>query len=87
MAVITLVVVCFQTVAHVAICQSDNALCGNNDDCATAECVCVCHVAMEPAADHELCAPARTVFISSEYVTLPGTSLPADIFRPPLENS
>lgn len=78
------------TTAHAVACHSDNALYGHSDDgCAASECVCICacHAAVEPSANLDVCASELTPFVLSEYVTLLGTSVPADIFRPPLANS
>ena len=88
LCVIVLAIVGFLMVAHTVVCHSDNTRCGHRDDgCATTECVCVCHAALEPAENPELCFPERGVSVSFEYVTVLGTSVPADIFRPPLARS
>lgn len=90
MVVVVLTAVWILTTAHAVACHSDGALSGNGDDgCAASErvCICACHAAVVPSANHNFCASARTLFVSSEYVTLLGTPVPSDIFRPPLANS
>ena len=78
----------FQTATHEAVCHSDNDLCGNScAQSATCSCVCASHPAAEPVAGTELCVPYCTCFVVPGYATLPGISVPADIFRPPLTNS
>lgn len=90
MGVVALMAVWVLTTAHAVACHSDRALFENGDDgCAASECVCICacHAAVVPSDDHDFCALERTPFVPSEYVNLQGTSVPADIFRPPLANS
>lgn len=90
MVVVALTAVWFLTSAHAVACHSDSGLSGNGDDgCADTECVCICacHAAVEPSANNDFCVSERIPFVPSEYVTLLGTSVPADIFRPPLANS
>jgi len=88
--VVALTAVWILTTAHAVACHSDSALSGNGDDaCAASECVCICacHAAVEPSANLDVRASEFTPFVPSEYVTLLGTCVPADIFRPPLANS
>ena len=88
--VVALTAVWFLTAAHAVACHSESALYGHSDDgCATNECVCICacHAAVDTSANLDVCASELTPFVPSEYVTLLGTSVPADIFRPPLANS
>ena len=88
--VVALTAVWILTTAHAVACHSDSALFGHSDDgCAASECVCICacHAAVEPSANLDVRASELTPFVPSEYVTLLGTSVPADIFRPPLANS
>ena len=90
MVVVALTAVWILTTAHAVVSHSDSALSGNGDDaCAASECVCICacHAAVEPSANLDVCAAERIPFVQSEYVTLLGTSVPSDIFRPPLANS
>ena len=90
MVVVALTAVWILTTAHAVACHSDSALFGHSDDgCAASECVCICacHAAVEPSANLDVRASELTPFVPSEYVTLLGTSVPADIFRPPLANS
>ena len=85
-----LAAVWLQTTAHLLVCHSHNALYGHCDDGGTeSECVCICacHAAVEPADTLDYRSSERTGFVPSVYVTLRGTSIPADIFRPPLANS
>jgi hypothetical protein len=42
---------------------------------------------VEPFANLDVCASDLNPFAFSEYVMLLGTSVSADIFRPPLANS
>ena len=88
--VVALTAVWILTTAHAVACHSDSALFGHSDDgCAASECVCICacHAAVEPSANLDVRASELTPFVPSDYVTLLGTSVPADIFRPPLANS
>ena len=88
--VVALTAVWILTTAHAVACHSDSGLSGNGEDgCDATECVCICacHAAVEPSANLDVCAAERIPFVQSEYVTLLGTSVPADIFRPPLANS
>lgn len=88
--VVALTAVWFLTTAHAVACHSDSALSGNGDDgCAASECVCICacHAAVVPSDNNDFCVSERIPFVPSECVTLLGTSVPADIFRPPLANS
>lgn len=90
MVVVALTAGWILTAAHAVACHSDSALFGSGDDgCAASEsvCVCACHAAVELSANLDFCASERIPFVPSEYVTLLGTSVPADIFRPPLANS
>jgi hypothetical protein len=85
-----LAAVWLQTTAHALVCHSDNALYGHCDDGGAASecvCICACHAAVEPADALDYRASERTVFVPSVYVNQRGTSIPADIFRPPLANS
>ncbi len=89
-AFITLVAGWFFTIAHQVAFHCDNEMRGHSDGGgAKSECVCICacHTALEPAFDQELSMPERTIFVPSEYVILPGTYVPNDIFRPPLATS
>jgi hypothetical protein len=89
-AFVSLVAGWFFTTAHQVAFHCDTEMSGHSEDGgAKAECVCICacHTALEPTFDKDLCVQEQTIFVSSEYVILPGTTVPADIFRPPLANS
>ena len=88
--VVAFVVLWSLTTAHEVASHSDNGTCEHSDDgTAQSECVCICacHAAVEPLFAPYVCPPERTIFVFSEYVTLLGTYVPVDIFRPPLANS
>ena len=90
MVVIALAAVSFLMAAHAVACHSETEFSGHNDDgCSQTECVCVCacHAALEPSCNDDLCLVGRAFYISSDYVILLGTSVPCDIFRPPLARS
>lgn len=85
-----LVAVWFLTTAHQVAYHFDNEMCGHNDEgSAHSECVCICacHAAIEPAFNQDVSVPEPILFVTSDYVTLLGTYVPAEIFRPPLANS
>jgi hypothetical protein len=89
-AVGALVAVWFMTIAHQVTYHLDNEMCGHGDEGgAQSECVCICacHAAIAPAFNQDVSAPEPILFVTSDYVTLLGTYVPAEIFRPPLANS
>jgi hypothetical protein len=89
-SVIALTAVWFLATAHEMACHGNGELSGDGaDGCASTECVCICscHAAVEPFANLDVCASDLNPFAFSEYVMLLGTSVSADIFRPPLANS
>jgi|GEM_PF-6931499 len=88
--VVSFVVLWSLTTAHEVASHRDNGMCEHSDDgTAQSECVCICacHAAVEPLFNLEFCPPERIFFVFSEYVTLTGTAVPTEIFRPPLVNS
>jgi hypothetical protein len=90
MAVGVLLAVWFLTTAHEAAFHNEHALCGHSEDGgAHAECVCLCacHAAVEPVFTQELYLPEPILYVAFEYISLAGTYVPAEIFRPPLANS
>jgi hypothetical protein len=50
-------------------------------------CVCVCHTAFGIPPAFEPCGAPETEGTSFDYVPPHGTSVPGDIFRPPLANA
>ena len=89
-AVGALVAVWFMTIAHQVTYHIDNEMCGHGDEGgAHSECVCICacHAAISPTFNQDVSAPEPILFAQSEYMILPGTCVPDDIFRPPLANS
>jgi len=88
MAILLLVSVWFGTVAHTAVCHSENAWCGHDGCSESTVCSCFCHNAIEPFADMPACVEQReTVWIPVSNETIHALLLPDDIFRPPLTNS
>ena len=88
--VVALAAISLLMAAHTLACHNENMLAGHDDEgCSATECVCVCacHAALEPSSGLDLCLPELLFVLPSEYVTLLGTSVPADIFRPPLAHS
>lgn len=88
--VVVFVVLWSLTTAHEVASHRDDGMCGHSDD-GTAHsecsCICACHAAVEPLFNPDYCPLERITFVVFEYVTLLGTAIPADIFRPPLVNS
>ena len=85
LVVIALAAVWFMTVADSMACHNHTALFGHGDEgCSTTECVCACHAALESVENQHLFFPARNDCVAFDYIVLLGTSVPSDIFRPPL---
>jgi hypothetical protein len=86
--VLMLTAVWFLTVAHTAVCHSENALSGHDGCAESTVCACFCHMAFEPCnvAPIYVGQPAL-VSVPSMDETVRRFLLPAAIFRPPLTNS
>jgi len=87
--VVAFVATWFFTVAHETAYHSDHGMCGHGDHGSHTECVCLCacHAAVEPSFTDFLYLPEVIPFIPFDYISLLGTDVPNDIFRPPLANS
>jgi hypothetical protein len=89
-AVVALVAGLVYTATQQVAFHSDNEIGGHRDaGGAHAECVCICacHTAFDFTFDQGLCTLDPILYVTSEYIILLGTHVPADIFRPPLANS
>lgn len=74
-----------QLMAHIAVCHSENVMCGHDGCTESTVCVCVCHTAIEPSPDiPSVSAPVSNVRIPVADESIRALLLPDDIFRPPL---
>lgn len=74
-----------QLMAHIAVCHSENVMCGHDGCTESTVCVCVCHIAIEPSHDIPAVAePVMSVRIPVADESILALLLPDDIFRPPL---
>ncbi len=82
---IALVAVWFQTCAHADACHGEDDAGG--DPAAESVCACECHGVLVADRKQDLDVPMDAGQEFPDFLTLRGTSVPADIFRPPLVNS
>lgn len=88
LVVLVLAALWLHAVAHVAVCHSENALCGHDGCTESTLHTCACHVAYEPfSAPPLVLEHVTTVLIPAADETIRALLLPADIFRPPLANA
>ncbi len=83
-ALIALVAVWLLVCSHAVVCHCDHE--AESQPSSPTVCLCVCHAALETAPLSVLCAPSEDAIRVPDYVPPHGTSLPLDIFRPPLTN-
>jgi hypothetical protein len=88
--VAALVAVWFSMTAHSVCCHGDH----DSDEhggggCATTVCEssCACHAAVVPAVQETAVESVPAQVPPPAYQIRPGTQVPADIFRPPLETA
>lgn len=85
LAVALTTIVWLQLMAHIAVCHSENVMCGHDGCTESTVCVCVCHSAIEPYAESLLVSSpeeAAPIIVTDESIR--ALLLPDDIFRPPL---